>query len=43
MRSYMMMLPLLLCMHLAIAEVTIDLAKATYDENLQQFCVMQKV
>ena len=29
--------------HLVLADVTIDLAKAVFDENLGQFCVMQKV
>ena len=40
-----MLVPLLLSfsLHLASAEVTIDLATAMFDENLQQFCVMQKV
>merc|ERR1711936_529466 len=40
-----MLIPLLLSLslHLASAEVTIDLATATFDENLQQFCVQQKI
>ena len=40
-----MLIPVLLALslHLASAEVTIDLASAMFDENLQQFCVMQKV
>ena len=40
-----MLIPVLLALslHLASAEVTIDLATAMFDENLQQFCVMQKV
>jgi len=39
----MMLITLLFSLHLVTAEVTIDLAKATFDESLQQFCVMQKV
>lgn len=40
-----MLIPLLLALspYLASAEVTIDLASAMFDENLQQFCVMQKI
>ena len=39
-----MLIPLLVfSLHLVGAEVTIDLATAMFDENLQQFCVQQKV
>ena len=38
-----LLLSLTLVMAAAKAEVTIDLAKAVFDENLGQFCVMQKV
>ena len=41
--SGMMLVTLLFSLHMVTAEVTIDLAKATFDESLQQFCVMQKV
>merc|ERR1719471_1244944 len=39
----MMLVSLLFSLSMVTAEVTIDLAKATFDESLQQFCVMQKV
>ena len=38
-----LLLSLTLVMAAAKAEVTIDLAKAVFDEDLGQFCVMQKV
>lgn len=38
-----LLLPLTLALGAAQADVTIDLAKAVYDEDLGQFCVMQKV
>ena len=41
--SGMMLVSLLFSLSMVTAEVTIDLAKATFDESLQQFCVMQKV
>ena len=37
-----LLLSLTLVMAAAKAEVTIDLAKAVFDEDLGQFCVMQK-
>lgn len=37
------LLSLTMVLAAAQADVTIDLAKAVFDENLGQFCVMQKV
>ena len=37
-----LLLSLTLVMAAAKAEVTIDLAEAVFDEDLGQFCVMQK-
>jgi len=45
-KTHLTQLALVLVMtmgHLILADVTIDLAKAVFDENLGQFCVMQKV
>ena len=38
-----LLLSLILVLNAVLAEVTIDLAKAVFDEKLGQFCVMQKV
>lgn len=38
-----LLLSLILILNAVLAEVTIDLAKAVFDEKLGQFCVMQKV
>ena len=38
-----LLLSLTLVLAAAQADVTIDLAKAVFDEDLGQFCVMQKV
>ena len=45
MMSVATIVPLLLVLmsRSSLAEVTIDLAKAVFDEELEQFCVMQKV
>ena len=45
MMSVTNIVPLLLVLvsRSCLAEVTIDLAKAVFDEDLEQFCVMQKV